>query len=297
MTARRMSTTVGAHLAALARGNKLAAGGAVVLAIMTLLAVAAPLVSPHDPYAMRPGAALGGPTWAHPFGADAFGRDVLSRVIHGARTSLQVGLVSVAIALTAGTAIGLYAGYFRGWADAVLSRVNDALLAFPDVLLALAIMAVLGASTRNVTIAIGIVYTPIFARIARGAVLQVRGQPYIEAARALGLGHGRIMLRHVLPNASAPLVVQTTLSLAFAILAEAALSFLGLGVEADAPSWGLMLNEGKEWMELAWWVPVFPGLAITLAVFSLNVVGDALRDALDPAAASRQGGPVPTPAR
>ncbi|HEV7298129.1 MAG TPA: ABC transporter permease [Tepidisphaeraceae bacterium] len=273
------------NLTTLFRGNKLAIAGAVVIAVVTLLAMAAPIVSPYDPYAMDADAALAGPSAAHWFGADAFGRDILSRVIYGARTSLQVGLVSVAIALTAGTIIGLLAGYFGGWIDAILSRINDGLLAFPDILLALAIMAVLGASTRNVMIAIGIVYTPIFARIARGAVLQVRGQPFIEAARALGLRHGRIMLRHVLPNASAPLIVQTTLSLAFAILAEAALSFLGLGVEPDAPSWGVMLNDGKEWMELAWWIPVFPGLAITLAVFSLNVVGDALRDAFDPAAA------------
>jgi peptide/nickel transport system permease protein len=273
------------NLAATLRGNKLAAAGAVVIAIVALLAMAASLVAPYDPYAMDADAALTGPSAAHLFGADAFGRDILSRVIYGARTSLQVGLVSVAIALTAGTIIGMLAGYFGGWIDAILSRVNDGLLAFPDILLALAIMAVLGASTRNVMIAIGVVYTPIFARIARGAVLQVRGQPFIEAARALGLRHGRIMLRHVLPNASAPLIVQTTLSLAFAILAEAALSFLGLGVEPDAPSWGVMLNEGKEWMELAWWIPVFPGLAITVAVFSLNVVGDALRDAFDPATA------------
>jgi peptide/nickel transport system permease protein len=253
-----------------------------LIGAVVVLALTAPLVAPYDPYAMDPAAALSGPTASHWLGADAFGRDILSRIIYGARISLQVGIVSVAIALAAGTLLGLCAGYFGGKVDAVLSRVNDGLLSFPDILLALAIMAVLGASTRNVTIAIGVVYTPIFARIARGAVLQVRGQNFVEAARALGFGHGRIMLRHVLPNAAAPLVVQTTLSLAFAILAEAALSFLGLGVEPDAPSWGVMLSEGKEWMELAWWVPVFPGVAITFVVFSLNVVGDALRDVLDP---------------
>ena len=278
-----MATT--AHnLATLARANKLAAFGALVIVSLLVVAVCAPLVAPYDPYAMQPDAALTGPAWSHWLGADAYGRDILSRILYGARISLQVGIVSVTIALVAGTLLGLFAGYFGGKVDAVLSRINDGLLSFPDILLALGIMAVLGASLTNVTLAIGIVYTPIFARIARAAVLQVRGQPFVEAARALGFGPCRIMFRHVLPNATAPLVVQTTLSLAFAILAEAALSFLGLGVEPDAPSWGVMLNEGKEWMELAWWVPVFPGLAITLVVFSLNVVGDALRDALDPAA-------------
>jgi peptide/nickel transport system permease protein len=253
----------------------------VVLAALVLLAVAAPAVAPYDPYVMAPNEALRGPAWSHPFGTDAFGRDVLSRVIYGAGTSVKVGLVSVSIALLAGTLLGVCAGYFGGRTDAVLSRINDGLLSFPDILLALAIMAVLGASTVNVMLAIGIVYTPIFARIARGGVLQVKQRDYVEAARALGFGHVRVMLRHILPNVAAPLIVQTTLSLAFAILAEAALSFLGLGVEPDAPSWGIMLSEGKEWMELAWWIPLFPGLAITLAVLAFNVLGDGLRDALD----------------
>jgi len=272
---------VAANLVATASRNKLAAVAALFLLALALGAIAAPVVAPHDPYVMRPGAALTGPSWAHWLGADAFGRDVLTRLLYGARLSLSVAVVSVAISLVAGTLLGLCAGYFGGVVDAVLSRINDGLLAFPDVLLALAIMAVLGASTRNVTLAIAVVYTPIFARVARGAVLQVRGLNYVEAARALGFGHARIMLRHVLPNAGGPLIVQATLSLAFAILAEATLSFLGLGVEPDAPSWGVMLSEGKEWMELAWWVPVFPGVAITLAVFSLNVVGDALHDRQD----------------
>jgi peptide/nickel transport system permease protein len=281
-----MTQTFSRMLAA-ARANKLAAAGAVFIAAVAIVAALAGVLAPHDPYAMDPDLSLAHPHWTHPLGTDAFGRDILSRVMHGARTSLAVGIGAVSIALVAGTILGLLAGYVGGRTDAVISRFNDGLLAFPDILLALAIMAVLGASTRNVTLAIGIVYTPIFARIARGAVLQVRALPFVEAARALGLRPTRVMFRHVLPNATAPLVVQTTLSLAFAILAEAALSFLGLGVEPDAPSWGLMLNEGKEWMELAWWVPVFPGLAITFAVFSLNVVGDALRDAMDPITAGR----------
>lgn len=264
------------------RRNQLAALAAAVVGAFALLALAAPLVAPYDPYAMDADAMLTGPSFSHLLGADAFGRDILSRIIYGTRISLKVAVVSVAIALTAGTLLGLCAGYFGGAIDATLSRIIDGLLSFPDILLALVIMAILGASTTNVMIAVGIVYTPIFARIARGATLQVRQSGFIEAARALGFGHPRIMLRHVLPNITAPLIVQTTLSLAFAILAEAALSFLGLGVEPDAPSWGIMLNEGKEWMELAWWVPVFPGLAITLAVFSFNVLGDELRDAFDP---------------
>ncbi|HEX8324921.1 MAG TPA: ABC transporter permease [Tepidisphaeraceae bacterium] len=251
---------------------------AAVLTIYGLAALLGPWVT-ADPYRMHPDAALAAPSAQHWFGTDAFGRDLLSRVVCGARTSLLVAIVSVGLSLLAGGLLGLCAGYFGGRIDALLSRVNDGMLAFPDVLLALAIMAVLGASTTNVTLAIAIVYTPIFARITRGAVLQIKPMNYIEAARALGLGHCRIVLRHVLPNIVGPLVVQTTLSLAFAILAEAALSFLGLGVEPDAPSWGMMLNEGRDWMELAWWVSVFPGLAITLAVLSLNIVGDGLRDA------------------
>lgn len=262
----------------------LARFAAAVVLLFVIAAIAAPLVAPFDPYTMQPESALLGPTGSHWFGTDAFGRDMLSRIVYGARISLNVAVVAVALSLTAGTVLGLCAGYFGGWTDSVLSRINDGLLSFPDVLLALAIMAVLGASTTNLMIAIGIVYTPIFARIARGSVLQVKQSAYIEAARALGLGHARTLVRHVLPNVAGPLIVQTTLSLAFAILAEAALSFLGLGVEPDAPSWGVMLSEGKEWMELAWWVAVFPGIAITLAVFSLNVVGDALRDTFDPTA-------------
>ena len=262
--------------------SKLAGLGAVSVAVFVLLAAAAPLIAPHDPYAMNPDAMLTGPSMSHPLGADAFGRDVFSRIIFGAQTSLKVAVVSVSIALIAGTALGLIAGYFGGFVDATVSRFLDGLLSFPDILLALVIMAILGASTTNVMLAVGIVYTPIFGRVARGATLGVRRSGFVEAAHALGYGPGRIIARHILPNIRAPLIVQTTLSLAFAILAEAALSFLGLGVEPDAPSWGIMLNEGKDWMELAWWIPVFPGLAIALIVLSFNTLGDELRDALEP---------------
>jgi peptide/nickel transport system permease protein len=270
------------EVAARVARNRLALAGAIVIAVIILLAIAAPWVAPYDPLAMDSDAALAAPRADHWLGTDKFGRDLLSRIIYGARLSLWVGIVSVSLSLTAGSAIGLAAGYFGGWIDSALSRFVDTLLSFPDVLLALAIMAILGASTTNVMLAIGIVYTPIFARIARGATLQVKASAFVEAARALGISHTRILLRHVLPNIASPLIVQTTLSLAFAILAEAALSFLGLGVEPDAPSWGVMLAEGKDWMELAWWIAVFPGIAITLAVLSFNLLGDGLSEALDP---------------
>lgn len=261
--------------------NRLAVIGAVVIGVYGIMAIFAPWLAPHDPFAMEADI-VAPPSSENWLGADEQGRDILSRIIYGARVSLWVGIVSVGIALSAGTVIGVVAGYFGGWIDSALSRLIDTLLSFPDIFLALVIMAILGESTTNVMIAIGIVYTPIFARIARGSVLQVKANAFVEAARALGMGHKRIMLRHVLPNIGAPLIVQTTLSLAFAILAEAALSFLGFGVEPDAASWGVMLDRGKDWMEVAWWVAVFPGIAITLAVFSFNVLGDGLRDALDP---------------
>lgn len=254
----------------------------VILGLYLLAAAAAPLLAPRDPFRMHGGAALQAPSAEFWLGTDRFGRDQFSRLLYGSRMSFQVGLIAVGVALLTGTALGVLAGYFKGATDAVLSRLMDILFAFPELLLALAVMAVLGAGTGNLMLAIGIVYTPIFARIARGAVLEVAAREHVEAARAMGAGHGQILFRHVLPNIAAPLIVQTTLSFAFAVLAEASLSFLGLGVEPDAPSWGIMLKEGKDWMLQAWWVAVFPGLAITLAVLNFNLLGDALRDALDP---------------
>jgi peptide/nickel transport system permease protein len=264
------------------RKNQLALWGFIIVFIFVLLALLAPVISPYDPYEMSGDDMLSEPSSSHWMGTDQFGRDIMTRMMYGAQISLKVGSISVGIALLLGVTMGVLAGYFGKWTDAVLSRVTDVMFSFPDILLALAIMAVLGTSLTNVMIAIGIVYTPIFARIARGAVLGMKDALYIEAARSMGVGHWKIIKRHVLPNIMAPLIVQTTLSFAFAILAEAALSFLGLGVEPDTPSWGIMLNEGKDWMETAWWVAVFPGLAITLAVLSFNIMGDGLRDALDP---------------
>lgn len=269
------------------RQNRLAFVGLIVILLYVALAVLAPVAAPHDPYAMSADAMLAEPGGVHWLGADPFGRDIFSRLMYGARISLMVGAIAAGIALVAGTIMGMLAGYCGRWVDAVLSRMMDVLFSFPDILLALVIMAILGPSTVNVMIAIGIVYTPIFARIARASTLAVKEAAFVEAARSMGVRPVHILWRHILPNITAPLIIQTTLSFAFAILAEAALSFLGLGVEPDAPSWGIMLNEGKNWMEQAWWVAVFPGVAITLSVLSFNVLGDGLRDALDPKLRSR----------
>ena len=269
------------------RQNRLAVVGLMVIWVYAVLAVVAPWAAPHDPYAMSAEAMLAEPGRDYWLGADPFGRDIFSRVLHGARLSLMVGAIAAGIALVAGTIMGMAAGYFGRWTDAVLSRIMDVLFSFPDILLALVIMAILGPSTVNVMIAIGIVYTPIFARIARASTLSVKEADFVEAAKSMGARPIAILWRHILPNIAPPLIIQTTLSFAFAILAEAALSFLGLGVEPDAPSWGIMLNEGKNWMEQAWWVAVIPGVAITLAVLSFNVLGDGLRDALDPKLRSR----------
>lgn len=262
--------------------NKLAFFGFMIIMMYMILALFAPLITPYGPLEMNPNQALQPPSAEHWFGTDQFGRDILSRMIYGSQISLKVGLISVGISLACGVTMGVVAAFYGRWVDTLLSRMTDVFFSFPDILLALVIMAVLGPSLTNVMIAIGIVYTPIFARISRGAALAVKEAQYIEAARSIGVSSLTIIRRHVLPNSLAPIIVQATLSFAFAILAEAALSFLGLGVEPDSPSWGIMLNEGKDWMELAWWTAVFPGLAITLAVFSFNVMGDGLRDALDP---------------
>jgi peptide/nickel transport system permease protein len=264
------------------RQNKLALVSFFFIVAVIIMAIFAPILSPYNPYYMDSNHILQGPNSAHVFGTDSFGRDILSRIIYGSQISLKVGLISVGISLIFGVSIGLIGGYFGGWVDSAMSRLTDVMFAFPDILLALVIMAILGPSLTNLMIAIGLVYTPIFARIARGSVLSIRDSLYIEAARSMGVNSIVIIWRHILPNSMAPIIVQVTLSFAFAILAEAALSFLGLGVSPDTPSWGIMLSEAKDWMELSWWTAVFPGIAITLAVFSFNVMGDGLRDALDP---------------
>jgi peptide/nickel transport system permease protein len=262
--------------------NKLAVFGALIIAILLVGAVLAPIIAPHDPIKSNIRERLQPPSAAHLFGTDDLGRDIFSRVVHGTRISLEVGLVSVTIATSVGLVLGLLAGYFGGWIDSIAMRLMDVLFAFPAVLLAIAIMAVLGQSTRNVMIAVGIVYVPIFARITRGSVLAVRELEFVEAARCIGLRSFDIIFKYILPNALDAVIVQVSLATAFAILAEAALSFLGLGTQPPDPSWGSMLSFGREYMlEAPWWT-VFPGLAIFLSVLALHLIGDGLRDALDP---------------
>lgn len=221
-------------------------------------------------------------------GTDDLGRDVFSRVVLSAAPTLQVSVTSVGIALVVGVTLGLLAGYYRGWVDVVVMRVVDVMFAFPVMLLAIAIVAVLGAGLTTAIIAIGVVYTPIFARVTRASVLSVREEPFIKAAKSLGARDSRIIFTHVLPNVSAPIIVQTSLSFAFAILSEAALSFLGLGVQPPDPSWGRMLFDAKSFLNQGWWLSVFPGLAIFVTVLAFNLIGDALRDVLDPKTITRE---------
>lgn len=263
------------------RNRALVTGGALI-AIMIILALFAPWIAPYPPAEQHTDHALAPPNTQFLMGTDLFGRDQLSRIIYGTRLSFLVSSVSVSIALVSGTILALLAVTFRGWVDSVVMRVMDILFAFPFLLLVLAIMAAFGTSLTNAMIAIGIVYTPSFARIARASALSVIEQDYIEAAHGLGASQLRLITRHVLPNIVGPLIVQTSLSLAFAILAEAALSFLGLGAQPPTASWGLMLNEGRDFFSNAPWLAVFPGIAITLAVLGFNLLGDGLRDALDP---------------
>jgi peptide/nickel transport system permease protein len=256
-------------------------GGGIVLALGVVALFGAAL-APYEPNAMDFTVRFAPPSWAHPFGTDDFGRDVFSRVLHGASVSFQVAFIAVGISGLAGIALGLTAGYRGGWVDEVIMRVMDVLFAFPAVLLAITVMAILGRGVENAMIAIAIVYAPIFARVTRGAVISVRDREFVMAARALGQSQTRIMLRHVLPNALGPIIVQTSLSLAFAILAEAALSFFGLGTQPPDPSWGRMLSEGRGFLQQAPWMGIFPGLAIMVSVLGFNTLGDGLRDVLDP---------------
>ena len=262
--------------------NRMAVIGGSVLILLIIAAVAAPLLAPYDPKEMHPADRLCAPSPLHPLGADQFGRDILSRLLYGARISLRVGFMSTGIALSLGLLLGLSAGYVGGWVDTIISRMLDIMFAFPFMLLAIAIMAVLGPSELNVIITIGIVYAPIFARICRGSTLAAKENEYIHAARLVGASDIRIATRHIMPNISAPIIVQATLSLATAIIAEAALSFLGVGTPPPAPSWGEMVSRGREVMELSPWGTIFPAVAIFITVLSFNLLGDGLRDALDP---------------
>ena len=255
-------------------------GGTLIL-LLLVLATFAPLIAPFDPIE-QPARRLQPPSNAYLLGTDEFGRDIVSRLIFGARVSLQVGVISVGLALLAGGILGLVSGYFLGSVDMLVQRVVDIMLAFPSVILIIALAGVLGPSLLTAMVAIGIVYAPNFARIARGSTLAVAQDQYVEAARALGADAPRIIGRHILPNIAAPLIVQTTLAFSTAILAEAALSFLGLGTQPPDPSWGTMLGAGRRYMELAPGVAIYPGLAIMLSGLGFNLLGDAMRDALDP---------------
>jgi peptide/nickel transport system permease protein len=256
--------------------------GLAIIAFFVILAIAAPYVAPYDPLKTNFLLVRKPPSALHLFGTDEIGRDVLARVIWGARASLLAGLVSVSIALALGVPLGLLAGYVGRWVDMLISRISDAVLACPSLILAIALAYTLGPSLTSAMIAIGVTATPIFVRLTRAQVLAVKVEDYIEAARAVGNSHLRIALRHVLPNVIPPLLVQATLSIAAAIIAEASLSFLGLGQQPPAPSWGSMLNVAKNYIDNAPWMAIWPGLAIFLLVLSFNLLGDGLRDALDP---------------
>ena len=256
--------------------------GLAVGVFFVLLAILAPWLAPHDPLATSWSAVRAAPSAMHWFGADDLGRDVLSRIVWGARASILAGIVSVSISLALGVPIGMAAGYLGRWIDAVISRITDAMLACPFLILAIALAAFLGPSLTNAMIAIGISATPIFIRLTRAQVLAAKAEDYVEAARALGNPHLRIALRHIFPNIVAPLIVQATLAIAAAVIAEASLSFLGLGQQPPAPSWGSMLNTARNYVDQAPWMAIWPGLSIFLLVLSFNLLGDGLRDALDP---------------
>ena len=253
-----------------------------VLLVLVFLAVAAPVVSPYDPLKQDLLATLAAPTAAHPFGMDDLGRDVMARVIYGSRVSLEVGLIAIGVALFGGVMVGLAAGYFGGWVDDVLMRIMDAISAFPSLLLALAITAARGGGIGNAMVAIGIVYTPLFARLIRSQALTIRELDYCLAARTIGSGPLRMMFKHVWPNAMAPIIVQASLSVSSAIITEASLSFLGVGVLPPTPSWGSILADGYKVLEIAPWMAVASGAAIFITVLGLNFLGDGLRTALDP---------------
>jgi peptide/nickel transport system permease protein len=263
-------------------GNPVTTISAVVLVGIVVVALTARRIAPYGTNKIDVADALRPPTGAHWFGTDELGRDIFSRVLLAAHASLQIALASVAFAFVVGVTIGVISGYRGGLLDAVLMRVVDVMFAFPVLLLALAIVAILAPGSSTTILAIGIVYTPIFARVARASTLSVRVEPFVAVSRTLGTGHLYILGRHILPNIAGPVIVQTSVSLAFAILSEAALSFLGLGIQPPEPSWGRMLFDAQGFVQRAWWMGVFPGAAIFATVLAFNLLGDGLRDVLDP---------------
>ena len=262
------------------RRDKKAMFGFVMLLILITAAILAPLLSPYDPDGMD-FEFIEPPSMVHPLGTDDLGRDLLSRLIAGTRVSLFVGISTVLIALGGGVVLGVAAGYYGGWLDAVIMRYIDLQWAFPNFILAVYLVAIFGTGLSNVIVAISLAFVDDFARIARGMVLTIREEQYVSAARTLGASNARIMWRHILPNATAPIIVQATVSVSYAILAEAGLSFLGLGVESSTPTWGLILADSRSFISRAWWLGVFPGLFIMITVLSVNFLGDAFRDLLD----------------
>jgi peptide/nickel transport system permease protein len=262
--------------------NRAAVAGGIVLIIFVLIALFADVIAPFDPLKMVPKDHRQPPSSEHWMGTDLLGRDILTRVIYGARLSLLIGLISVAIGATVGTVLGLGAGFYGGMSDSLVMRVMDGMLAFPGILLALMIIAALGTGVSNVMIAVGVATIPIYARLVRGTVLSAKENVYVEAARVIGGSNRRIMFQHILPNVIAPVIVLSTLQFGIAILTAAGLSFLGLGAQPPTPEWGLMVSMGREYLGKAWWMSTFPGLAITVTVIAINLLGDGLREALDP---------------
>ena len=273
-------TTRWTQFRAVMLADKKALVGIVILAIFGVAALLGPLIAPYDPTAMDYDF-LAPPSWQHPLGTDDLGRDLLSRIIVGAQISLFVGVSTVTLALVVGVALGVLAGYMGGWVDHIIMRYIDLQWAFPNFIIAVYLVAVFGTGLANVIVAISLAFVDDFARIARGMVLSVKQEQYVDAARTVGTSDFRIMWRHILPNAMAPIIVQATVSVSYAILGEAGLSFLGLGVQSSTPTWGLILADARSFITRAWWLGIFPGVAIMLTVLSINFIGDALRDFLD----------------
>ena len=263
-------------------GNRVAVAGVACLVTIVLAIIFAPQVTPYDPIERNTPERNQGPSLLHPFGTDRLGRDIMSRVLYGGRVSLRVGFLSIALATVVSAPLGLFAGFFGGWLDNVIMRVMDLILAFPGLILVIWLVSLLGANMDNVIISIAFFSLPTYARLIRGITLSIREMEYVMAARSMGAGSLRIMFFHVLPGVLGPMIVVTTLGISGAIVTGASLSFLGLGVSPPTPEWGAMLADGRSYLRTQWWIAVFPGMTITLVVLILNIIGDALRDALDP---------------
>lgn len=288
LTAPAATSTTGHRLLRRLRRERKVTIGLVILGVLTLVAIFGPVIAPYHPDADDFGI-LQSPSLAHPLGTDSFGRDLLSRLIVGTRISFSVGFLAAFIALVVGGSLGLIAGYYGRWVDSLISRAVDLLWAFPVIILAVAIVAIRGAGFLNVIIAIAVAYFDDFARIVRGETLSLREEDFTHAARAIGAPDRQIMFRHLVPNLIAPLTVQLSFAVGLGILTESTLSFLGLGMSPSTPTWGLALNEGRDFIKQAWWISVFPGLAIVITVMALNLLGDGLRDALDVRGVSDSG--------